>query len=223
MTRPRHRLAGVSRAHPVHRHARVVATKLSTPVPASFLALVAPHLPPALEEINVPAYVIDSSGRIRWLNAAAKAIVGDAVGKLFTSVIDPDDARRARSQFAQNLRGEGSGGEFSVDLLTATGEERTVEISSVPLRSRHQAIGMFGLARPRREARERPARLDGRLTVRQHEILEHLAEGESTEQIAAELHLSRETVRNHVRHILRRLGTSSRLEAVAVARREEIL
>jgi DNA-binding NarL/FixJ family response regulator len=82
---------------------------------------------------------------------------------------------------------------------------------------------MFGLARPRGERRERPARLDGRLTVRQHEILEHLAEGESTDQIAAELHLSRETVRNHVRHILRRLGTSSRLEAVAVARREEIL
>jgi PAS domain S-box-containing protein len=199
-----------------------MATKLSTPVPASFLALVAPHLPPALEEINVPAYVIDSSGRIRWLNAAAKAIVGDAVGKLFTSVIDPDDGRQARSRFAQNLRGEGRG-EFSVDLLTTTGEERTVEISSVPLRSRHQAIGMFGLARPRGEGRERPARLDGRLTVRQHEILEHLAEGESTDQIAAELHLSRETVRNHVRHILRRLGTSSRLEAVAVARREEIL
>ena len=102
-------------------------------------------------------------------------------------------------------------------------EDRRVEISSVPLRSRHRAIGMFGIALPRSLNVQRPARLAGRLTARQHEILVHLAEGESTDQIAALLFLSRETVRNHIRHILRRLGTSSRLEAVAVARREEIL
>jgi len=82
---------------------------------------------------------------------------------------------------------------------------------------------MFGIAMPRSSGHDRPPLFDGRLTARQHEILVHLAQGESTEQIAAQLHLSRETVRNHVRHILRRLGTNSRLEAVAVARREEIL
>jgi PAS domain S-box-containing protein len=199
-----------------------VPTKVSHPPASSFLSLVAPHLPAALEEINVPAYVIDSTGRIRWLNEAAKRLVGDAVGKFFTAVVDPDDARRARARFHQNLRGE-SHSDFGLDILTADGEERRVEISSVPLRSRHQAIGMFGFALPPRGGPARAARLDGRLTTRQHEILEHLAEGESTEQIAEMLHLSRETVRNHVRHILRRLGTSSRLEAVAVARREQIL
>jgi DNA-binding CsgD family transcriptional regulator len=31
------------------------------------------------------------------------------------------------------------------------------------------------------------------------------------------LHVSRETVRNHVRHVLRELGAHSRLEAVARA------
>jgi DNA-binding NarL/FixJ family response regulator len=39
-----------------------------------------------------------------------------------------------------------------------------------------------------------------------------------TTQIAEALQLSRETVRNHVRHLLNALGASSRLEAVAVAR-----
>lgn len=204
------------------RESRTVATKPPQPAASPFLSLVAPHLPPALEQINVPAYVIDSGGRIRWLNEAAIRIVGDAVGKLFTTVIDPDDMRRARSRFAHNLRGEGRN-DFGVDLLTEAGEDVRVEISSVPLRSGHRAIGMFGIAMPRREGRDRPARLDGRLTERQHEILEHLAEGESTDQIAAELHLSRDTVRNHIRNILKRLGTNSRLEAVAVARREEIL
>jgi len=56
------------------------------------------------------------------------------------------------------------------------------------------------------------------LTPRQAEILQLLERGRSTTQIAEELHLSRETVRNHVRHLLHALGASSRLEAVAVAR-----
>jgi DNA-binding NarL/FixJ family response regulator len=34
------------------------------------------------------------------------------------------------------------------------------------------------------------------------------------------LHLSPETVRNHIRHLLRALGVHTRLEAVAVARRD---
>jgi DNA-binding NarL/FixJ family response regulator len=46
-------------------------------------------------------------------------------------------------------------------------------------------------------------------------LLEH---GRSTEQIAEELHLSVETVRNHIRAILRALGVHSRLEAVSVVR-----
>lgn len=56
------------------------------------------------------------------------------------------------------------------------------------------------------------------LTPRQAEILRLLELGRSTAQIADELHLSRETVRNHVRHLLQAVGVSSRLEAVAVAR-----
>src|SRR6478752_3703656 len=44
------------------------------------------------------------------------------------------------------------------------------------------------------------------LTPRQNEILRLLEHGKSTEQIAAELVLSPETVRNHVRRLLRALG-----------------
>jgi DNA-binding NarL/FixJ family response regulator len=46
-----------------------------------------------------------------------------------------------------------------------------------------------------------------------------LERGWSTDQIARELHLSPETVRNHVRRLLRALGAHTRLEAVAHARR----
>jgi DNA-binding NarL/FixJ family response regulator len=50
-------------------------------------------------------------------------------------------------------------------------------------------------------------------------VLRLLERGRSTEQIAEELGLSRQTVRNHIRRLLHALGVSSRLEAVAAARR----
>jgi two-component system, NarL family, nitrate/nitrite response regulator NarL len=56
-----------------------------------------------------------------------------------------------------------------------------------------------------------------RLTPRQNEVLQLLGQGASTEDIASMLHLSKETVRNHVRNILRELRAHSRLEAVARA------
>jgi DNA-binding CsgD family transcriptional regulator len=185
-----------------------------------FMQLVAPHLPPALQDIGVPAYVLDSSGRIRWLNDAAKELVGDVEGQSFTSVIGQAELGDARSRFLSNLQSTRSN-DFPLDVVSADGEQLTVEISSVALRGRHRAIGMFGLAMPKPTAQRRKA--DHRLTPRQHEILIHLSNGHSTDQIAGELHLSRETVRNHVRHVLRRLGASSRLEAVAIARRDGTL
>ena len=50
-----------------------------------------------------------------------------------------------------------------------------------------------------------------------------LAEGKSTAQIAEMLHLSRETVRNHVRGLLRALRQQSRIAAVAHARLHGLL
>ena len=57
------------------------------------------------------------------------------------------------------------------------------------------------------------------LTGRQRTVLEMLAEGKQARRIAAELHLSEMTVRNHIRAILREFGCNSQLSAVAAARR----
>jgi PAS domain S-box-containing protein len=56
------------------------------------------------------------------------------------------------------------------------------------------------------------------LTPRQLEIVRLLAAGASTDAIASDLHISRETVRNHIRQILKALGVHSRLAAVATSR-----
>lgn len=55
------------------------------------------------------------------------------------------------------------------------------------------------------------------LSQREREILQHLALGERTARIADTLCISTATVRNHIQHIFEKLGTHSRLEALAVA------
>ena len=57
------------------------------------------------------------------------------------------------------------------------------------------------------------------LTPREWEVVDLLAERKTTDQIADQLVLSSETVRSHVKNILRKLDARSREEAVAVAQR----
>jgi two-component system, NarL family, nitrate/nitrite response regulator NarL len=55
------------------------------------------------------------------------------------------------------------------------------------------------------------------LTGREREILAHLARGESNKAIARALDISHDTVKLHVRHILPKLGLTSRVEAAVFA------
>jgi DNA-binding NarL/FixJ family response regulator len=58
-----------------------------------------------------------------------------------------------------------------------------------------------------------------RLTPREWDVLDLLAEGQSTDRVAESLHLATETVRSHTKNILRKLDARSRSEAIAVAQR----
>jgi len=60
----------------------------------------------------------------------------------------------------------------------------------------------------------------GKLTRRQRQILQLLADGESTTVAARELDLSEETVKTHIKTALARLGARNRTHAVAMALRE---
>lgn len=55
------------------------------------------------------------------------------------------------------------------------------------------------------------------LSKRELEVLAHLAAGETTSQIAAALFISENTVKTHVRRILKKLDVANRTEAVARA------
>lgn len=55
------------------------------------------------------------------------------------------------------------------------------------------------------------------LSGREIEVLGCLARGKKTAQIAEELFISHNTVKTHVRHILKKLQASNRAEAVSKA------
>ena len=170
----------------------------------------------ALEDVGVPSYVLDETGIVRWINAAAKQLLGDVRGRHFTSVVAPEDSRRARELFSQKVLGTSASTEATGVLVSTAGARVAVELSAVPLRNGERVVGVFGLIEegPADTSAAPPAHL----TPRQVEVLRLLEQGRSTKQIAAELHLSTETVRNHIRRIFQALGVHSRLEAVAAAR-----
>jgi PAS domain S-box-containing protein len=170
----------------------------------------------ALGNMPVPSYILDTDGIVRWLNPAAERLLGDVRGRHFTVVVGPEDRTRARELFARKVIGTSSATETSGVLVTTGGTRIEVEISAVPLEAGDRVVGVFGLLTGHEDEQTAPP---AHLTPRQVEVLRLLEQGRSTKQIAQELHLSPDTVKNHVRHLLRALGVHSRLEAIAAVRR----
>jgi PAS domain S-box-containing protein len=166
-----------------------------------------------------PAAIGDRRGKLTWVNAAARMLLGDVVGRRFSSLVAPEDRALVERELERKLRGA-SVTDYEVDILTADGRRRRVEISSVPIEGGDACHALFGVVLM---GAPRPARPLTQLTPRQNEVLRLLGEGASTAEIAATLHLSKETVRNHVRGVLGALAAHSRLEAVLTAHREGLL
>ena len=65
--------------------------------------------------------------------------------------------------------------------------------------------------------------VDAPLTQRESEVLRHLAHGLTNKEIAQSLHISYETVKEHVQHILRKIGVSDRTQAAVWAVRKGLV
>ncbi|MGY1616980.1 LuxR C-terminal-related transcriptional regulator [Geodermatophilus sp. SYSU D00691] len=155
-------------------------------------------------------------------DAVARACWSAAVGRTPTAVATLEQALRTAAP--ERLRRP---------FLDAPGQLR-------PLMRAHPALAAAGawlnptaaaIPAPRRPpdhavgsaAPARPPAAVAELSSRELQVLEHLAEMLSTAEIAAALFVSINTVRTHVRAILRKLGVTRRNEAVRRARELHLL
>jgi NarL family two-component system response regulator LiaR len=114
-----------------------------------------------------------------------------------------EDVAGALRAGAVGVVDEGAGADVLIDTILAAGRSRgllTGPTASVLLDRLEPRAGL-------------------RLTTRQRQVLGLLAGSLSTPEIAGRLGIRPATVRLHVRHILQRLGASSRTQAVSLAYR----
>jgi DNA-binding CsgD family transcriptional regulator len=168
--------------------------------------------------VHLPCWVVDEHGVFMWVNDAFVAIFGDRRGDHYSVAFAPESLEAAARHFERMH--EDPVTEDELDMMLPDGSRAHTEISSVLLEGIGLCCGGFGLAgtpvRPRLAAQTD-------LTPRQLEVLLLLSGGASTDQIASELYISKETVRNHVRQILQAMRVHSRLAAVAKARNEGLV
>ena len=177
------------------------------------LRRIAPDLAPSISRLTVPAYILDRNGVVRWLNAEALAEFGDLRGKRMSQIVERDYLTLARQEFAAKMLGtvEASEGRSRCGRPTAGASTSRSARRLCSIRGRSSASSVSPI--PRRKL-PRPSIDTVHVTPRQMDVLRHLAQGHSTAIIAEKLGIATETVRNHVRAIISRLGVHTRLEAV---------
>ena len=170
----------------------------------------------ALEELPVRSFVVDGEGVVRWQNAASLAAIGDWAGRKWYEVVSENQTQELEA-VVRRIVCSGDPAELTFDVRESGGVTVPREISAAPLREGGAVVGLFGVSVPVRSQGAQPAPEGSRLTRRQLEVLQLLAEGKSTQQIAEELVLSKTTVRNHIAHVLANLGAHTRVQAVIAA------
>ena len=112
------------------------------------LRRIAPDLAPSIAKLRVPAYILDRTGTVRWMNAAAILHFGDLRGLAIRDVVAPENLTLARQEFAAKVLGVVEATEARVVLRTADGRSVPVDISSTQLVEGSSIVGVFGLADP---------------------------------------------------------------------------
>jgi PAS domain S-box-containing protein len=181
-----------------------------------------------IDSLVVPVSLHDVDGRFMHTNPAAERAAGFSnaylLGRHFTELVRPEARENVETQFRRAVeRGEPT--DFETAFEDAGGHLRGVRAQHLPLRDGDTIVGVLILAFEVRRPASEPVRVkpDPRLTPRQREILDLIASGLSTAEVARELTLSPETVRNHLRNASRELRAHTRLEAIATAQRLGLL
>jgi PAS domain S-box-containing protein len=181
-----------------------------------------------VDSLVVPASLHDVDGRFVHMNAAAERASGltnaNLLGHHFTQPVPPEARENVAEQFRRAVEC-GVPTDFETVFVDGSGQLRGVRAQHLPLRSGDAIVGVLILAFAVRRPQFGPLGLEPhpRLTPRQREILDLIAAGLSTSEMAARLTISTETVRNHLRSVFKELDVHTRLEAIVTARRLGLL
>ncbi|HEX3782528.1 MAG TPA: LuxR C-terminal-related transcriptional regulator [Pseudonocardiaceae bacterium] len=134
------------------------------------------------------------------------------------AVLDRHFARLAdgvRSRFQERVLGtKGGDGTFSVELIGTAVRDEYDRLAAIIVLVRPDPTDSQQTPQPRPN---RPGRRKSRLTTLDARILEGVAAGASTVQLAARLYLSRQGIEYHVASMLRKLRVSNRAALVSRA------
>jgi PAS domain S-box-containing protein len=197
-------------------------------------------------------FAVDDDERIVFWNGAAERILGykpkDVIGKRCYDVVAGGEAFGHTDcgpgcEVMRLARKGRSSRSYDVLARTASADTRLLNISIVVLRGRRRdstlAVHLFrDVSETRRvqmevqrelaeaasiSEREVGTSKGSQLTPRELEVLRLLTTGISNSRIAETLSISPITVRNHIEHVLAKLGVHSKLEAVVFAARHRIV
>ena len=172
-------------------------------------------------------FAFDSDLTIVSWNRAAEELTGvpadEAVGRSCWEVIagHGEDGAHVCHRGCSTARLAREGWPVPCQLLEikARGRERRVELATLAFDDGERRL-LLHLMLP---ADRRSPSVSKSLTARQNEVLALLAEGLPAKVVAVRLGVAETTVRAHIRAILVELGTHSQLEAVAKARRLQLV
>lgn len=163
----------------------------------------------ALVDLALPdGYGGDLIRELRAANPRAVALV-------LSANLDREEAARAVERGAAGVLHKSATFE---EVVNAVQRLRAGE----PLLPLDEVVELLRFAGYRREQEFEARQAVARLTTREKEVLQALADGLCSEQIAERLHISVQTERNHMASILSKLGAHSRLQALVFALRHGI-
>ncbi len=193
-----------------------------------------------------PAFALTARAEIWAWNPAAEAVTGfaaeDALHQSFTTLVDARGplGKRLDAGYCEQAIGAGGVATFDLELRTASGPLIWLNISVLvfePLRVSPALVVHIAhditasrrrrslYERLRETSREITQLVDEEhhfvpvppLTRQEQRVLTLLSKGRTPAQVARELDISAQTIRNHLHHVNQKLGTHNRLEAVVHA------
>ena len=200
-------------------------------------------VPPWVRNMGVATWVSDRDGLVIYMNQRAEHLLGKepggAVGRPCFEMIGgraPDGSPKCQHncEISKMIRNGEEVEPYTVRINNDEGDEHWLQLLVIPYTngegSNRVAHCAFRIDRSHiiqsyldRVAARTPVNVDrnfnideSRLSKREREVLELLAEDQNLYEIAEQLNVSYYTVRNHVQHILGKMGVHSTLEAVAL-------